>query len=139
MNIYYTKNSIPSQHLCGDNQKKTAKMANPPASNADPMAAALASLTAVPARITPTMRKLAGLPPRRTSTIRAGRTLMTARPVNLIAYLAYRVGEVNSEPCDNCAGGAALWPECVSVEGYFSGACTNCHYNSQGVHCSLRE
>ncbi|KAH8815123.1 hypothetical protein F5884DRAFT_851622 [Xylogone sp. PMI_703] len=53
------------------------------------------------------------------------------------ALLGFLVGQVNGQPCTHCANGSGVWTECVSVAGYLNGACTNCHYGSEGSRCSF--
>ena len=60
------------------------------------------------------------------------------RPVNREAIIGQTRGEVTSVTCGRCQNGLGPFSKCVVVEGFFSGSCTNCHYNSQGSRCSLR-
>ncbi|KAI9757214.1 MAG: hypothetical protein M1815_001824 [Lichina confinis] len=55
------------------------------------------------------------------------------RPVNREAIIGQTRGEVTSVTCGRCQNGLGPFSKCVVVEGFFSGSCTNCHYNSQEV------
>jgi Protein of unknown function (DUF3716) len=55
------------------------------------------------------------------------------------AYLGQLTGPENANACSHCRKGAGIWVLCVSVEGFFGGSCSNCHYNNEGVRCSLRK
>jgi hypothetical protein len=85
------------------------------------------------------MTALADMPLVRNAPIRQGRTLNLARSSNMEAYLGQLTGQENATPCMHCGQkSAGIWTRCVSVEGFFLGSCANCHYNNEGVRCSLR-
>lgn len=97
-------------------------------------------IPALPEKPTAAMTALAPLPPARNSCERTGRTpKIAARAANMEAFLGQIVGVVNGTQCKHCKNGSGVWVLCVSVEGYFHGSCANCHYNNEGVRCSLRK
>ena len=44
-------------------------------------------------------------------------------------------GEVNATACSKCSAGNGLFADCVSLKGFFKGACANCQYDSKGSTC----
>lgn len=67
-----------------------------------------------------------------------GRTLNTGRPANQEAYIGHLRGVAMDPPCAHCTQGFGVWEVCMSVAGFFGSLCTNCHYSSKGVRCSLQ-
>jgi hypothetical protein len=100
---------------------------------------ALPTMPALPPKATGAMTALSALVIVRNPDLRLDRTLNTTRPSNLEALLGQTVGQVNAVQCGHCQAGSGLWTECVSVAGFFSGSCANCHYGSEGARCSLRK
>lgn len=60
------------------------------------------------------------------------------RMQNLEAAVGYTVGDLVQPQCTSCAAGHGQFLECVRVEGYLHGSCTNCHFGGEGARCSLR-
>ena len=85
------------------------------------------------------MTALAALPPARNPTTRPGRNTRLNRDANIEANLAQITGQVNVPECAHCARENGVFALCVSAPGHLSGSCANCHYNNEGVRCSLRE
>ena len=85
------------------------------------------------------MTALAALPPARNPTTRPGRNTRLNRDANIEANLAQITGQVNVPECTHCARKYGVFALCVSAAGHLSGSCANCHYNNEGVRCSLRE
>lgn len=85
------------------------------------------------------MTALAALPPARNPTTRPGRNARLNRDANIEANLAQITGQVNVPECAHCARRNGVFALCVSAPGQLSGSCANCHYNNEGVRCSLRE
>jgi hypothetical protein len=91
----------------------------------------------LPAKTTGTMTALAAYNPVRNPQARTGHTPKPhARAANIEAYLGQIVSTINSPPCKHCKNGSGVWVLCVSVPGFFSGSCSNCHYNNEGIRCS---
>jgi hypothetical protein len=85
------------------------------------------------------MTALAALPPARNPTTRPGRNVRLNRDANIEANLAQITGQVNVPECAHCARRNGVFALCVSAPDQLSGSCANCHYNNEGVRCSLRE
>ena len=85
------------------------------------------------------MTALAALAPARNPTTRPGRNIRLNRDANIEANLAQIIGQVNIPECAHCARRNGVFVLCVSAAGQLSGSCANCHYNNEGVRCSLRE
>jgi hypothetical protein len=85
------------------------------------------------------MTALAALPPARNPTTRPGRNTCLNRDANIEANLAQIMGQVNVPECTHCARRNGVFALCVSALGHLSGSCANCHYNNEGVRCSLCE
>jgi hypothetical protein len=85
------------------------------------------------------MTALAGLPPARNPITRPGWNVRLNRDANIEANFAQITGQVNVPECAYCARNNGLFALCVSATSYLSGSCANCHYNNEGVCCSLRE
>jgi len=64
--------------------------------------------------------------------------LFTAQ--NCEAALAYSRGQVmdGTTACRSCKRDNGPFVECVVLEGYMNGSCSNCHYNAEGTRCSFR-
>ena len=60
-----------------------------------------------------------------------------ARNDNIDSILAYMCGEAVPEKdrCDRCKYGNGIMTECVLVQGYMKGACSNCWKNSKQATC----
>lgn len=71
--------------------------------------------------------------------LRWERDMNMQRSVNVEAILGQSRGEMEGEECVGCAGGLGLFTSCITVEGMFSGSCTNCHFGSKGAKCSFRQ
>ena len=61
----------------------------------------------------------------------------TTRASNLEAYLMQAVGIWRNDAYKNCSQDDGPWEGCVAMDGYFSGSCANCHYNSMDPRCSF--
>ncbi len=85
------------------------------------------------------MTALAALPPARNPVTRPGRTVRLTRDANIEANLAQITGQVNDPACSHCARNFGVFAACVSSAGQLNESCANCHYNNEGVRCSLRE
>jgi hypothetical protein len=85
------------------------------------------------------MTALAAMPPARNPTTRPSRNARLNRDANIEANLAQITGQVNVLECAHCARKNGVFALCVSAPGHLSGSCANCHYNNEGVRCSLRE
>jgi hypothetical protein len=85
------------------------------------------------------MTALAALTPARNPTTRPGRNARLNRDANIEANLAQITGQVNVPECAHCARKNGVFALCVSAASQLSGSCANCHYNNEGVRCSLRE
>jgi hypothetical protein len=85
------------------------------------------------------MAALAALPPVRNPTTRPGRNTRLNWDANIEANLAQITGQVNILECAHYAWKNGVFALCVSAPGQLSGSCANCHYNNEGVRCSLRE
>lgn len=89
--------------------------------------------------ITRIMKNLLDLPTRRQPDVLRTNfrwDLNLNRSTNRDAWAGTAVGPVNSTACDRCQSEKGPWPQCISIDGYFSGSCTNCHYNSFTKKCS---
>jgi hypothetical protein len=60
-------------------------------------------------------------------------------PANLEATLGYTRGHAPPTPCENCVKSRPRGPfsSCIVVDQRFDGACSNCRYNNNGIHCTL--
>src|SRR3981081_3291993 len=85
------------------------------------------------------MNALAALAPARHSTTHPGCNTRLNRDANIEANLAQITGQVNVPECTHYARRNGVFVLCVSAAGQLSGSCANCHYNNEGVRCSLRE
>ena len=47
-------------------------------------------------------------------------------------------GNVNDPPCNHCKSGVGRFSVCISLEGWFHGACATCQLATRGNLCSLR-
>jgi hypothetical protein len=47
-------------------------------------------------------------------------------------------GKVNDPPCNHCKSGVGRFSVCVSLDGWFHGACATCQLATRGNLCSLR-
>ncbi len=56
---------------------------------------------------------------------------------NIEAYLGQLISTINRTPCTHYRNSAGVWALCVLVGGFFFSSCANCHYNNEGVRCSL--
>lgn len=96
-------------------------------------------MPALPARPTAVMGILSTMPVQRAAANRAGRHVPNlSRGTNIEAIFGQIVGQVSPWPCTHCAGNHGPWTLCITVPGYFTGSCANCHFGSQGRRCSLR-
>ncbi|KAI9652008.1 MAG: hypothetical protein M1829_001983 [Trizodia sp. TS-e1964] len=93
---------------------------------------------ALPARPTALMNVLSALPPVRNAKLRPNLALNVGPKPNVEAIMMQMVGAVAATPCRHCAKGNGKFVECVAVAGQAEGSCGNCHYNNEGVRCSLR-
>ena len=57
---------------------------------------------------------------------------------NRIALLAFTRGTEVPDPCTACLAHRGPFNKCVVVEGFFSGSCSNCRFNSDSARCDLR-
>src|SRR3981081_3979350 len=85
------------------------------------------------------MTTLAALAPARNPTTRPGRNTRLNRDANIEANLAQITGQVNIPECAHYAQRNRVFALCVSAASHLSGSCANCHYNNEGVRCSLHE
>jgi hypothetical protein len=58
---------------------------------------------------------------------------------NLQAALTQVVGTEAEKECTDCVGGKGPFVACIVSDGDLGGSCANCHWNSMGTQCSLRE
>lgn len=93
-----------------------------------------------PAKPTAAFARLFKMERVREVVMREGKLPNYNRSANHEAILAQSRGEeINEEDCcKKCKDGAGPFATCVIVEGEFSNACANCHYNSLGTSCSFR-
>jgi hypothetical protein len=91
----------------------------------------------LPPRPTATMSVLSARVLVRLAVLQPGRTISTARPINLEALLSQLVSQVNAPRCAHNMRGSGVWSACVLVPSFFGRSCTNCHYSSEGTCCSL--
>ncbi|KMU75304.1 hypothetical protein CISG_04723 [Coccidioides immitis RMSCC 3703] len=85
----------------------------------------------------PTINRLLEIRPWRPVQPRSSRNLTLTRATNLEALLVQAVGS-ESGPCNRCARELGPFVGCMALEGFLSGSCANCHFNSAGRYCSLR-
>jgi Protein of unknown function (DUF3716) len=55
------------------------------------------------------------------------------------AFLLATRGKVRNPPCTHCATGVGRFSLCISLEGWFHGACSTCQMGTRGNLCSLRK
>lgn len=55
------------------------------------------------------------------------------------AFLLVTRGEIRNPPCSHCATGVGRFSVCVSLDGWFHGACATCQMGTRGNTCSLRK
>ncbi|KAN0099655.1 hypothetical protein V8E51_013430 [Hyaloscypha variabilis] len=55
------------------------------------------------------------------------------------AFLLATRGLIRNPPCTHCATGVGRFSVCVSLEGWFHGACATCQMGTRGNLCSLRK
>ena len=99
-------------------------------------------INGVPAsRLTRTITALAARPAANVVTIRGNRQFRNGhrRVANEEAWIGTQVGIVAAPRCDHCVRGRGPFTICVTVDGYFGHACTNCHYGGAGQRCSFRQ
>lgn len=114
---------------------------NAPYSTVRPASAPQPVLPNLPAlqRSTRALTALYQLPVLREVAYRPGRSLSSLdRAVNHEAIIGTCVGSIAAVACVHCSSRYGCFAHCVVVAGYFHGACTNCHYNSEGNRCSFR-
>ncbi|RFU23656.1 hypothetical protein B7463_g12682, partial [Scytalidium lignicola] len=92
-------------------------------------------------RNTVSVQQLALMPAVRVPVLRAGRTVTAGRIQNDEAQIGQMRGTENlgAAACRHCQNGYGPWIACVTVNGLFGGSCCNCHYNSSGARCSIRQ
>ncbi len=59
------------------------------------------------------------------------------RAVNVEAALIQTCGTLAEKQCQHCKKGSGPFEGCFTVDGIASGACGNCHYNSEGQRCTF--
>jgi hypothetical protein len=47
-------------------------------------------------------------------------------------------GIIQAEPCNSCANGRGKFSLCVSLEGFFKGACASCQLSGRPNRCSIK-
>jgi hypothetical protein len=55
------------------------------------------------------------------------------------AFLLSTRGKIRNPPCTHCATGVGRFSVCVSLDGWFHGACATCQMGTRGNLCSLRK
>ncbi|KAE9364571.1 hypothetical protein N431DRAFT_421647 [Stipitochalara longipes BDJ] len=55
------------------------------------------------------------------------------------AFLLSTRGQIRNPPCTHCATGVGRFSVCVSLDGWFHGACATCQMGTRGNLCSLRK
>jgi hypothetical protein len=55
-----------------------------------------------------------------------GKIPICGRPSREEGWLLFKKGKINKKPCEKCAKGLGVFPECVSLGGMYGGACANC-------------
>lgn len=93
----------------------------------------------LPAHPTAVQTALAALPLVRNPELRPNRVLRLSCNANVESNLAQFTGQVNNPECSHCSRKNGVFSSCVSVTGQLNGSCANCHYNNEGIRCSLRE
>jgi hypothetical protein len=87
---------------------------------------------------TPHNQVFLNMPVLRPAYLRPNVTHRTNRSEKAAATLAHRVGRQRVPQCHGCQAGRGPFTTCVTVNGHFGGACTNCKYTSASTSCSLR-
>lgn len=54
------------------------------------------------------------------------------------AFLLSTRGKINDPPCNHCTSGVGRFLHCITLEGWFHGACATCQMGTRGNLCSLR-
>ncbi|RQM04656.1 hypothetical protein DH86_00004355, partial [Scytalidium sp. 3C] len=98
-------------------------------------------VSGITVRNSASVQQLASMPVVRVPVLRTGRTVVAGRVQNNEAHIAQMRGveNVGDMVCRHCKAGHGPWAACVSVNGLFAGSCCNCHYNSSGARCSIRQ
>jgi hypothetical protein len=55
------------------------------------------------------------------------------------AFLLVQRGQVRIPSCNRCTAGTGRFSQCVSLDGWFKGACATCEMATRGNLCSLRK
>lgn len=55
------------------------------------------------------------------------------------AFLLSTRGKINDPPCNHCTSGVGRFLHCITLEGWFHGACATCQMGTRGNLCSLRD
>lgn len=55
------------------------------------------------------------------------------------AFLLSTRGQIRNPPCTHCSTGVGRFSVCISLEGWFHGACATCQMGTRGNLCSLRK
>lgn len=55
------------------------------------------------------------------------------------AFLLSTRGQIRDPPCSHCATGVGRFSACISLDGWFHGACATCQMGTRGNLCSLRK
>jgi hypothetical protein len=66
-------------------------------------------------------------------------TKQTARVQTRGAFLLVTRGQVRNPQCNRCVTGTGRFSLCVSLDGWFKGACATCEMATRGNLCSLRK
>lgn len=85
------------------------------------------------------MNVLRALPRLRFAETRPNLALNLGPNANVEATMIQMVGAVCATSCRHCSKGFGKFVECVAVAGHAGGSCGNCHYNNEGIRCTLRK
>ncbi|KAI9651626.1 MAG: hypothetical protein M1829_002584 [Trizodia sp. TS-e1964] len=89
-------------------------------------------------RPTAAMLTLTALPRLCNPETRSSSSLNLFPIANVEAVLLQMVGAVRDRPCTHWRRGFGKFVLCVAVPGLVGGSCGNCHWNNEGLRCSLR-
>ena len=91
--------------------------------------------------IDPDIEDLLKMPKSRNTTLRTSLSTKfeLTRPAQRKGALGHSRGHVAPKSCQRCADNGGPFPECVLLDGYLGGGCTNCYVTRKGgkaVMCS---
>ncbi|RFU24481.1 hypothetical protein B7463_g11856, partial [Scytalidium lignicola] len=99
------------------------------------------TVSGITTKRTATVQTLAAMPIVRAALLRQGRQMTPGRTQNDEAIIGQMRGTVMDGPtaCRHCLSRSGPFQLCVVVDGLFGSSCCNCHYNSSGARCSIRQ